>query len=108
MKETEELQLFKSNIEERLKGIFESELIKNPFAKGRRAFHKKNGEVFCIDTLGRNGCLVIEHADSMEDAERLTLEDGGLYYIGDYKNEHECLQAMLSEINDTEYADNYK
>ena len=46
------------------------------------------------------GCLVIEHADSLEDAERLTLEDGGLYYYGDYNNSHEMLEDMLKEVND--------
>ena len=93
-----DLLILKGEIEKLLEKEFDSLYLKNPKAEGRRAFIKTNGEVFCIDIIP--GCLVIEHADSLEDAERLTLEDGGLYYYGDYNNSHEMLEDMLKEVND--------
>ena len=92
-----DLVILQYKIEKMFEENYDSVYLKNPKAEGRRAFFKANGEVFCIDRV--LSCLVIEHADSLECAERLTLEDGGLYYIGDYKDSREMFMDMLYEIN---------
>jgi hypothetical protein len=77
-----------------------STLLKNPNANGRKAYIKKNGEVFCIDIIADYNSLVIEHAESLSRAELLELEDGDLFNIDEYSNLKVLFDALIKEIND--------
>lgn len=55
--------------------------------------------LFALDYLGPYGALVIEHAESYDDALANRLEDGDLFYL-DELDEEAMFQAMLREIEE--------
>ncbi len=60
-------------------------------------FIKPDGSVFDVDVILDFGCLVLEHADNMEDAELLLLEDGDRFYPENYENTDALFSAMCEE-----------
>ena len=55
------------------------------------------GSHFCISEAEERSALVIEYADSEEDAEKGTLEDGDLFYVEEWDLQS-MYAAMLKEI----------
>ena len=61
-------------------------------------FLNKNGTIFHLDSMGNEfDCLVIEYADSLQEAMLYRFEDGDLYYMDDM-TEDEMFDAMVKEI----------
>ena len=66
---------------------------------GPRAFFlgPDGASLFALDYLGPYGALVIEYAESIDDARDNRLEDGDLFYL-DELDEEAMFQAMIQEI----------
>ena len=61
-------------------------------------FLNKNGTLFRLDSMGGNyNCLLIEYADSLQEALLYRFEDGDLFYMDDM-TEDEMFEAMVREI----------
>ena len=87
-----------TNLEERFKQRYAV-----PFTvwDGQLCFQARSNRFFLVSTLKfpEDGAeaLVLEFADSLEEAKLPRFEDGDLYYM-DEMNEEEMFQAMLKEI----------
>ena len=69
--------------------------------RDRICFLNRSGTLFHLNSLGNDfNCLVIEYADSMQEAMQNRFEDGNLYYM-DEMNEDEMFDAMVSEIEES-------
>lgn len=60
-------------------------------------FLAENKKVFHVDIFD-SSALVIEYADSVEEAEQYLLEDGDRFYLEDYADAETMLAAILEEI----------
>ena len=63
---------------------------------GRPFFIMDNGHVFAPDSIPDFDCLVLEHADSLEDASKNLLEDGDCFPMD--MTEDAMYEAMIAEI----------
>ena len=88
----------KESIERLFEEKYEYVQFKNRHLKGEKLFVSKNGYAFHIDKITEYNCLVIEHSDSVEEAEKLMLEDGDLFYLDNYADDNELFAAMLNEV----------
>lgn len=71
---------------------------------GEQCFLRSDGHVFHLDDIGDDlDCLVIEFADSRQEAERRFPDDGRLYFM-DEMTEDEMFEAMIKEIEDSKEA----
>lgn len=95
----EELIKAKREIEAMLEEEYSYVLCEGPNLSGEKLFTAKDGHVFHIDMIPKFECLVIEHADSIKNAEDLLLEDGDLYRPQDHSNIKSMYSLMLKEIN---------
>ena len=69
---------------------------------GQLCFQARNNCFFLVTALEfpeTTGVIVLEYADSLEEAKLPRFEDGDLYYM-DEMNEEEMFQAMIREIED--------
>lgn len=64
----------------------------------RTCFVRGDGAVFAVDAILPFGALVLEYADSVEQAEQNIFEDGDLFYLEEI-DEDAMYQSMLREIN---------
>ena len=88
---------YKQKLEELMDGYYKYVPFFNRHYIGEKMYLLDNGNVFHIDIIS-SGRLCIEYADSREDADRLTLEDGDSFYIEDHKDVEAMLKHMLEEI----------
>jgi hypothetical protein len=95
-----ELLDLKAELESILSERFESNVFSNENYKGEKMFVTKPGKAVHIDLIPEYKSLVIEHADTVEAANRLTLEDGDLFCPSDFKSKEDLFEAMLNEIED--------
>lgn len=93
-----ELYSLKEKFENSLAKDYNYRNFENENYKGQKMFIFPNGPVVHIDVIESYKCLVIEFAESIQDAENLMLEDGDLYYPEDYQEEEKMFQDMLNEI----------
>lgn len=73
---------------------------KRLYIQGRQFYAKGTGEVFAPDRFPGECAIVIEYADSVEEARKHTLEDGEVFYIKDYNTSDELRKAIIEEIED--------
>lgn len=66
--------------------------------RGERFWVAKNGTVFRPCALDGEYALVTECGDSVEDAEKLWLEDADIYELSDYDSADQLLRDLLVEI----------
>ena len=64
---------------------------------GNLCFRKLDGTIFCVCSFLDEAAIVIEYADSYEDAALNRFEDGDRFHL-DEMNEETMFQAMLREI----------
>lgn len=83
----------KNKLEQLLSQRFESVYI-----KGNLCFCKQNGAVFSLCAFPKDAAIVIEYADSIEEAKINRFEDGDMFYVEEM-DEETMLQAVLREIN---------
>lgn len=62
-------------------------------------FMKKNGTIFDLIGLIKFNAIVIEYADTMEEAKKYMFEDGDLFYL-DEMDEEQMLEKMIEEIEE--------
>ena len=89
----------KSRLMERskaLEGRFEMRFEKR-IIKERTCFLRPDGMLFALDFLLPFGALVLEYADSVEEAKKNRFEDGDLFYLEDM-DEETMFQCMIQEI----------
>lgn len=65
--------------------------------QGQKCFKAEGRGFFLITGLSWAKALVVEHAETEEDARKNMFEDGDLFYIQDM-NEKEIIQGMIREI----------
>lgn len=82
------------NLENRLKKRYEFIII-----NGDGCFITESGEIIQLTGLKAFNAIVIEYAESMEDAKKNMFEDGELFYLDDM-NEDEMFKAMIKEIEE--------
>ena len=98
----QELSKLRKRIENKIAGLYEKKLVIN----GQNCYLQGKEHYFLITGLwfGLSGALVIEHADSYEEAtisEVGRFEDGDLFYLEDFAgDEDKMLQTMIREIED--------
>lgn len=66
-------------------------------AGGKNCFSYDEGEYFQVTGLGSFNAIVIEHADSEDEARKGRFEDGDLFYLAEL-DEDEMFNAMVKEI----------
>ena len=81
-----------SVIEKRFSERYETRLIEN-----RQCFLRPDGVLFALDFLGAYGALVVEYAESVEEAKLNRFEDGDLFYLEEM-DEDTMFRAMIQEI----------
>ena len=64
---------------------------------GRKCFKVKDDEFFVLSGLSAYNAIVIEYAESEEEARKNMFEDGDLFFLTD-NSEDEMFEAMISEI----------
>ena len=64
----------------------------------RVCFSRQDGVIFSIGTLLPFCALVVEYADSAEEAKRNLFEDGDLFYLEEM-DEETMFQGMIQEIS---------
>ena len=79
-------------LEKRFSERYETHLIEN-----RQCFLRPDGMLFALDYLGPYGALVIEYAESIEEAKLNRFEDGDLFYLEEM-DEDTMFRAMIQEI----------
>lgn len=87
-----EMNKRKDGLEQRLSQIFEETQI-----RGERYFRRNDGSVFTLSKFPGAYALVIEYAESYEDALLYRLEDGDRFYLEDM-DEETMFQSMMREI----------
>lgn len=87
-----EMNRRKDSLEQRLSQIFKETQI-----RGRRYFLRGDGSVFTLSKFPGAYALVIEYAESYEDAILYRLEDGDRFYLEDV-DEETMFQSMMREI----------
>ena len=73
---------------------------KRLYIQGRQFYAKGTGEVFAPDRFPGECAVVIEYADSIDEARKCTLEDGDVFYVEDYQTSDELCKAIVEEIED--------
>ncbi len=71
--------------------------------EGKPCFLADNGHYFLVTAVyfdKHDGFIVIEHADSLQEAMLPRFEDGDLYYMDDM-TEDEMFEAMVREIENS-------
>lgn len=63
----------------------------------RVCYRLENGGIIALDYMGPYNALVIEYAESVEDAKQNRFEDGDLFFIGEL-DERSMFNAMIQEI----------
>lgn len=81
-------------LENRLKSRFEQIEI-----NGRNCFILGNDEIIHLTGLTSFNAIVIEYAESKDDADKNMFEDGDLFYL-DELDEDAMFEAMIREIED--------
>ena len=66
----------------------------------RRFFIKNTGAVFAPAVFPGECAIVIEYADSIDDANKYTLEDGDVFFIEDYQEFSDLYKAIIAEIEE--------
>lgn len=87
-----EINKRKDSLEQKLSQCFEKTQI-----RGKRYYRKNDGSVFTLSKFPGAYALVIEYAESYEDAVLYRLEDGDLFYLEDM-DEETMFQRMIREI----------
>ena len=64
---------------------------------GNLCFRKQNGVVFSLCVFPKDAAIVVEYADTIDDAEKNLFEDGDLFYIEEM-DEETMYQAVIQEI----------
>ncbi|MBO5068986.1 MAG: hypothetical protein J6C37_01280 [Roseburia sp.] len=64
---------------------------------GKKCFKARENEFFMLTRLAWANAIVIEHAESENEARKNMFEDGDLFYM-DELGEENMLEAMLKEI----------
>lgn len=82
------------NLENRLKNRYEQIEVNN-----RNCFLLENGEIIQLTGLKSFGAIVIEYAETMEEAEKNMFEDGDLFYL-DELDENQMFEQMIREIEE--------
>ena len=95
-----ELTNLKAELESLLSEKYKSVIFKNDKYKGEKMFIGHTGKAVHIDIIAGYKCLVIEHAETAEEAERLTLEDGDLFYPEEFLSKNDLFKAMMNEIEE--------
>ncbi len=70
-----------------------------PDISERKCFKAREDEIFMITVLEWAEALVLEHADSEEDARKNLFEDGDLFYLEEF-DEEQMLKEMIQEIEE--------
>lgn len=87
-----EMNRRKDSLEQRLSQIF-----KETQVRGKRYFLRSDGSIFTLSKFPGAYALVIEYAESYEEALLYRLEDGDRFYLDDM-DEETMFQSMLREI----------
>ena len=87
------LELLK-RLEDRLSNTFEIVAIGN-----KVCFLLENGTIAHLTAFTEWGCVVVEYADSVNEAKKNLFEDGNQYYISEL-TEDELLNAISEEIKE--------
>lgn len=82
----------KAYLEQRLSERFEQMQIRE-----KTCFRRTDGAIFFLSIFPGEAALVIEYAESVEDAMLYHFEDGDRFYLEDM-DEETMFQAMLREI----------
>lgn len=92
-----EMRLYrKQQMNDRFRERYESIMIHDMMC-----FLNRNGTIFHLDSMGNDfNCLVVEYADSLQEAMLYRFEDGNSYYMDDM-TEDEMFEAMVREIEGT-------
>lgn len=93
-----ELLTLKEELESLLSADYQSKPFENDHYKGEVMFIISDARVIHIDMIIEYKCLLVEFAQSENEAENLTLEDGSLYYPEDYQDKNDMFREMLNEI----------
>ena len=83
------------SLERRFGEIYE----RMPDISERKCFKVREDEIFMITGLEWAQAIVVEHADSEEEARKNLFEDGDLFYLEEL-DEEQMLQEMIREIEE--------